>query len=280
MLAELSETDARGDIARIYSEVRELCAVPYVASLHRHLATRPGWLEWCWAAARPAFLSGEAQTAAWRAAASVSVAPMPALSASALRLMGVDAPAARSIRAVCESFIRVSPTNLMLVGLVRGQLEREAVSEPAAGPAADWTPPEPLPTLPAMVDTGSVTEDVRNVLMQLSNDVAGQPFVPGFYRMLGHWPAYLAHAATLLGPRFDDPATVAACDAVVAAVDAAAEQVFRGLPPPPASVPRPPRDEHAEVLEIMRRYRKTSPEMVVFGTLLRDALPSQNGVKS
>ena len=60
MLAELSETDARGEIARIYAEVRALCAVPYVSSLHRHLATRPGWLEWCWAAVRPAYLSGDA----------------------------------------------------------------------------------------------------------------------------------------------------------------------------------------------------------------------------
>jgi hypothetical protein len=273
MLAELSESDARGDIARIYSEVRELCAVPYVASLHRHLATRPGWLEWCWAVARPAFVSGEAQTAAWNAAASVEVAPMPMLSTSALRLMGVDGDALPSIRAVCESFIHVSPTNLLLVALVRGQLgRRDADGESTAAPTG-WTPPEPLPELPAMVDTQAAQADVRNVLMQLSNDVAGNPFVPGFYRMLGHWPAYLAHAATLLGPRFSDPATVTACDAVVAAVDRAAEGVLAGLPPPTGSVPRPPEVEHEEVLEIMRRYRKTSPEMVVFGTLLRDALP-------
>jgi len=44
MLAELQERDATGEIARIYAEIRRLWAVPYVSSLQRHLATRPGWL--------------------------------------------------------------------------------------------------------------------------------------------------------------------------------------------------------------------------------------------
>ena len=39
MLAELSEADASGELAQIYAEIRTLCAVPYVSSLQRHLAT-------------------------------------------------------------------------------------------------------------------------------------------------------------------------------------------------------------------------------------------------
>jgi hypothetical protein len=58
MLTELRERDATGEIAAIYDEIRRLWAVPYVSSLQRHLATRPGWLEWTWAALRPAFASG------------------------------------------------------------------------------------------------------------------------------------------------------------------------------------------------------------------------------
>lgn len=271
MLAELSEVDARGEIAGIYTEVRALCAVPYVSSLHRHLATRPGWLEWCWAAVRPAYADGSAQTGAW-AAATAQVAPLPGLSRSALRLLGVDAVAAAGIRAVCESFIRVSPTNLMFTALVRGQLRREALTAAPATPAP-WTPPAPLPALPSMIDAGAAPPDLQALLMQLANTVDGQPFVPGLYRMLAHWPAYLAHAATVLAPRFTDPETVSACQAVAARVDAAAAGVLAKLPPPPPAPPRPPAAEHAGVLEVMDRYRKTSPEMVVLGTLLRDALP-------
>ena len=46
MLAELPEGKATGELAKIYAEIRRLWAVPYVSSLQRHLATRPGWLEW------------------------------------------------------------------------------------------------------------------------------------------------------------------------------------------------------------------------------------------
>ncbi len=273
MLPELSESQAEGEIARIYAEVRTLCAVPYVSSLHRHLATRPGWLEWCWAAVRPAFVNGKAQNAAWAAAAGARVPPLPAISASALRLMGVDAAARDSIRAVCESFVRVSPTNLMFVALVRAQLRRVGGAA-IRDAASSWTPPPALPELPEMVDMDSAGADLRATLLQLRNTVAGQPFVPGLYRMLGHWPAYLAHVATVLGPRFDDPRIVQACHALAGRVDAASASVAAGLPPPPAAVPRPSVDEHADVLAVMERYRKTSPEMVVLGALLRDALPA------
>lgn len=276
MLPELSESQARGEIARIYAEVRELCAVPYVSSLHRHLATRPGWLEWCWSAVRPAFVSGQAQRAAWAAAADVQVAPLPPLTRAALILMGVDAVAEARIRAVCESFVRVSPTNLMFVALVRGQLGREdgAAPPPAAAPA--WTPPPALPALPAMVDMDRADAALRDTLLTLSNTVAGQPFVPGIYRMLAHWPAYLAHVATELGPHFADAHTTQACHGIAQRVDAASAGVLDALPPAPASPPRPPTSERDQVLEVMTRYRETSPQMVLFGTLLRDALPSRD----
>jgi hypothetical protein len=274
MLPELSESQARGEVSHIYAEVRELCAVPYVSSLHRHLATRPGWLEWCWSAVRPAFVSGQAQTAAWAAAATVQVAPLPPLTRAALSLLGVDGAAEAHIRAVCESFVRVSPTNLMFVALVRAQLERSDGASSPPATAATWTPSPSLPALPAMVDMTRADAALRDTLLTLSNTVAGQPFVPGLYRMLAHWPAYLAHIATELGPYFADTHTTQACHGIAQRVDAASAGVLDALPPAPTSPPRPPASEHAEVFEVMSRYRETSPQMVLFGTLLRDALPS------
>lgn len=64
MRAELAESKASGEVAAIYAEVRRLCAVPYVSSLQRHLATRPGWLEWAWTVIGPAFQGGLAQETA------------------------------------------------------------------------------------------------------------------------------------------------------------------------------------------------------------------------
>ena len=139
VLAELAERDAAGEIAAIYAEIRRLWAVPYVSSLQRHLAARPGWLEWVWAALHPVFADGRAQTAAWQAVALVDVPRLAPIARDALRVWGVDAAGEATIRAVCESFVRVSPVNLVLSGLLRRLLDGErphAVERPHGRPAA------------------------------------------------------------------------------------------------------------------------------------------------
>ena len=273
MLPELSEQDATGDIARIYHEIRTFCAVPYVSSLQRHLATRPGWLEWAWAIVRPAFIDGSAQTQAWKLATELDLRPLPALSQSALHLFGVDAAGKQAIRNICTNFIRVSPTNLMLSGLLRQVLEGKTPSGTATT-SDSWKPPSPLPNLPALVHPDDLTADERAVLLQFGTEVDGQPFIPGLYRMLAHWPVYLAHVATVLVPRFTDAATRACCQSLAQRIDDAIPSLFDCLPALTNLPPTPPHDEFGAVLEALNRYRKTSPEMVVFGTLILDALPA------
>jgi len=155
MLAELRERDATGEIAAIYNEIRRLWAVPYVSSLQRHLATRPGWLEWTWAALRPAFASGGAQVAAWRAAEGLTVPRLAPISRHALRVWGVDANGEAAIRAACASFVRVSPVNLVLSGLLRRLLRGDRPTG-AATDTRGWTPPAPLGPLPVLVDPAAL----------------------------------------------------------------------------------------------------------------------------
>ena len=112
------------------------------------------------------------------------------------------------------------------------------------------------------------------MLATLGTTVSGQPFVPGLYRMLATWPPFLAHVSTVLKPHLDDAATRAACQRLLDAIDAEIPAVFAALPAPPATLPGPPASEFGEVLAALDTYRKTSPEMVVFGRMLGDALPA------
>jgi hypothetical protein len=165
----------------------------------------------------------------------------------------------------------VAPINLMLSGLLRRVLHGE---RPAGAPeAAAWTPPPPLGPLPALVDAATLPPAQRTVLASLGTAVGGEPFVPGLYRMIAAWPGLLAHVATVLRPLLDDGATLAACRRLLAAVDAEIGPVFALLPPLPDSPPRPAADDVPAVLAALDTYRKTSPEMVVFGRMLGDALP-------
>ena len=276
MLAELREQDATGVIAAIYEEIRRLWAVPYVSSLQRHLATRPGWLEWTWAALRPAFASGGAQVAAWNAAEGLTIPRLAPISRDALRVWGVDADGEAALRAACASFVRVSPVNLMLSGLLRRLLRGEKPSGTASHPQ-DWAPPRPLGPLPALVDLAALPPAQQAVLASLGTMVGQEPFVPGLYRMLASWPAFLAHVATVLQPHLQDTATRSACTRLLDAVDAEIPAVFAALPSPPAAPPMPPAAEFADVLAALDTYRKTSPEMVVFARMIGDALPAREG---
>lgn len=275
MLAELPERDAVGEIAVIYAEIRRLCAVSYVSSMQRHLATRPGWLEWAWAALRPAFAGGRAQEAAWRAAEGLDVPRLASITRDALRVWGVDAAGEDAIRTVCGSFIRASPLNLVFSGLLRRLLNGERPTGPGEI-ATGWVPPPLLPALPPLADTGTLPPAERGVLASLGTTVGDQPFIPGLYRLLARWPGFLAHVATVLRPHLDDPRTRASCLRLGQAIDAEVPGVFAALPPVPAQPPPPPAAEIPAVLAALDTYRKTSPEMVVFGRMIRNALPDQD----
>ena len=273
MLAELREADAIGDIAAIYEQIRRLWAVPYVSSLQRHLATRPGWLEWAWAAVGSAFASGVAQRAAWGAAEGLVVPRLAPISRDALAVWGVDATGEAAIRATCASFVRVSPVNLVLAGLLRRLLNGERPTGVNGTPSPAWSPPPSLGPLPALADPARLPPAARALLATLGATVGEQIFVPGLYRMLAAWPAFLAHVVTVLRPHLDDPATRAAGQRLLTAVDAEIPRVFATLPPLPPGPAMPPAIEFAEVLAALDTYRKTSPEMVVFGWMLGDSLP-------
>lgn len=277
MLAELAESDAKGQIADIYDEIRRLWAVPYVSSVYKHMATRPGLLEWAWDGVAPVFRDGSAQEAAWRAAADFKLADTAPIPRQALRVWGISAADEATIRSLCEGFARVSPVNLVFAGLMRRILAGESRGS-AATPAfmANWSPPAAVATPPAMVDPAKLPPEQRAVLMTFGKGVGDTPFVPGLYRMLARWPSLTAHLATTLAARIDAPETLAAYDGLRGRLDEVAAGCLARLPASTArSAPAAPdAAERTHLLAVLDTYRRTSPEMVAFGRLIRDAMPS------
>jgi hypothetical protein len=270
LLGELLEDQATAEIAAIYAEIRRFSGVPYVSSLQRYLATMPGVLEWAWRAVRPAMVSGVIPETGWRLARAVRIPALPRVSAAVLRTWGVDTAGLTAIRNIAENFVRVSPVNLMTGACLRLLLTG---TRPAGGDfAGDWTPPVMLAPMPGNIDPATLSPDRQAVLMQLATEMDGKPFVPALYRQLAHWPAFLAWIATELGPRFaaseTGPARAAFRDAAWNEAPAIVSRL-PGLPdlapPDPATVTR--------ILAAIEGYATTSPEMVMFGRLILDALP-------
>lgn len=275
MLAEINERDATGEIARIFEEVRALWGVPYVSAIHRHLATRPGVLEWAWEAVRPAFLSGRAQEAGWRAARDLGMPPLDPITRAALGVWGLDDAAVGTVRSTASGFERVAPVNMIFAGLVKRLLEGATPGGSTAAGATAWTPPASLPAPPPMVALESLDPAAREVLLTFATHAGGKPFVPGLYRMLAHWPSLVAHLATVLAPRLDSPQMTAACDEIRSRIDAAVPDVLAALPAIPTRRSMPGDAERTHFLTVGATYRKTSPELIVLGKLIREALPRE-----
>jgi hypothetical protein len=127
-----------------------------------------------------------------------------------------------------------------------------------------------LAPLPELVNVDDLADPERDVLMTLSTTVDGQVFIPGLYRMLAHWPAWLARvAAELVSVR--DVADHA-CVELAEGIDALIPALMQGLP-----ISDPPLTggaaEAANVVDAIDRYRETSPQMVVYCKMLKSSLP-------
>ena len=267
---ELSEADATGRIAEIYAEIRHFYGVPYVSSLQRHLATIPGVLEWAWDAVRPAFASGLLPERAWALAAEVDSATLSEALARRPALAGRRCRGLETIRTVCRSFETVAPLNMAIGGAVRALLHGADASGTRLPPARHMAAAAPLPQPTGNPAPDAVATDTRP-LLQLATDMDGETFIPGLYRQLAHWPAYLAHAATQLEPLFIRPRCMPRrCHACAAASPPPCRNswpCYQPAPPPPPDAPA----EH--ILAAIETYQGTSPQMITFGRLLREALP-------
>jgi hypothetical protein len=273
-LREITESEASGAIASIYDEIREAYAAPYVSSLFRHLATYPDLLEWIWEVARPAFKSGMMQHTGWTHVDVSALAPLPAIPCPELTSLGVSGADEAVIRDVCRTFTRVSPINLVFAGCMRRLLLGEAGMIGTESPPAARALPAALPRLPGMVPWGDLDPDRRAVVDVFETELAGEAFVPGLYRILAHWPDYLAHVAQALGPSLSDPQTLTSCEVIANRIVDTAPKVLATLAPPSEPAPISPAETEL-VLSAIQTYRGTSPQMVGFGTLLLNALPPE-----
>jgi hypothetical protein len=266
LLAELAEREATGEKAAIYAELKRLGGVPMVALIFRHLATRPGVLEWAWRAIGPAWQSGLLQETAWRIAREASLVPIAPIPREALAALGIDASGIAQIRAACEAYNRANPENMLSVLCLLRLLEGQAAVEPRSARA--WTPPLPPGPLAPMIDLQAMSGEVSALL-----DLVAAPGEPGaprvvqsLYRHLAQRPAYLALAITLLRQRFDDGSIDTATRAIVARMNAAADGIAQSLEAPATPDPG--------AREVLTRFSGgVIPQMIVVGRLLEEALP-------
>jgi hypothetical protein len=271
---DLPEDQATGRVAEIYDEIRTFGAVPYVSSLQRQLATVPGCLEWLWEAVRPAFIDGSVPEAAWGAVQGLDLPVLVPVPRPALRAMGVGRDGEAVLQGIYETFLRASPVNMVTASLM-GYLLAAGVADESMEPAGapSWQPPAPPPPLPGFPSDAELGLEGTALLNLFTVDMDGSTFVPGLYRLLAHWPGYLAHVAVEILPLFQRPDILATCHDIVERIDAVVPPLSRSLKASPKPFDAATADALRGSLGVYRGT--TSPQMIVFSTLLRDALPGR-----
>ena len=271
MLKDIDEDQAKGEIAAIYSEIRDLWGVPYVSAVHRHMASRPGLLEWAWEAVGPAFRNGRAQVAAETAICDLELAELDKIDANVLNLWRVEPIGEATARTVADNFVRVAPANMMFAALLQ-RVIGESVAIDLTEAETVWQRPPPLPPLPAMVEIDALDDVERAVVMRFAAEMNGKPFVPGLYRMLAHWPGLLAHLATVLPAVLDSRQTALAYDHIRQRIDEAAAGFTMARPVGDLARQKPSTEDLNQFQTIAKTYRITSPEMIVAGGTISRAL--------
>ena len=206
-LPSIAEANAEGEVAELYADIRETLNMSFVNLVWRALAAVPGGLRWTWTTMKPMYQSGVAYAEARGLQEALEVPFLPRLSPAALRAVGVDAEAERSIRAALDGYQRGNPLNTVTFSAVMVRLRGEEPSQETLPPPEVAPPPSRFGAAPAMLNFDQMDETtaamVRAVNL-LGADEAGARVQVSLPRNLAHWPGFLALYWTSLAAVHDD----------------------------------------------------------------------------
>ena len=192
------ETEARGEIAEIYADIRKVLGTSVVNLIWRNLATMPGALQWTWSTVRPLY-EGAAPKHAEAVRRTIALPECPGFSADTLLAAGIGESDQAIIRNVLDSYQYTNALALVVLSALLAHYEPRPAG--AAKPAN--SAPSPLgakiPELPPM---DALDPEVAALVAELNGfgeDTEPQ-LIASMYRHLAYWPSYLALVRTMLAP--------------------------------------------------------------------------------
>ncbi|MGI4939023.1 MAG: hypothetical protein ACRYHQ_00390 [Janthinobacterium lividum] len=272
------ETEATGETAAVFAELRTVLGVPFVNLIWRHLATIPGGLDWTWSLLRPLYGSAALEEAAQALCARINVACLP-LDGFVYDAVGVDTEARRAIAALIVDYNRANALNFLALSMACRVLRGEHLVPTTAAPRAASAVPSPgvvgvaTPPLPTM---NALSPALHALVLDFDSfgRIAPSTAVASLYRHLGHWPGFLALAHTALAASHRDGRLRMQQEMLI---ERSREIVTLRLEPLlPAVPPLPGAAERDRILLALDEFtRLMIGRMVVMGTALLALLPGE-----
>ena len=270
---EVPFAEATGDVRLIYDAISEALGVGLVNLVYRHLATRPGCLEWTWSLLGRNLQDGTLARHGERLVALVGESADSAHTGQAISLagLGLNEGDAASVLRTIDAYNRANPVNA-----VAFQLLRMAVKDDLAAPR--FVPPSPgrarLDALLPMAAFDGLPAATHDLLRRLAAQTVGAdaPMIPSLFRHFTDWPELLEAFSEIfraLGDSVEQKALVAR---VMAAAEEYAGAVFGDLPDSGDGAVRLAPPLRAAVAETAENFVPAICNMIVIGAMLRPNL--------
>lgn len=191
--AEIPLADATGNVRLIYDAIADALGARLVNLAYRHLATKPGCLEWSWSVLEAGLRTGTFARDAQRLVAPLerqAVGAGRSLSELGLR----RSEAERALRTV-DAYNRANPINAVCLQVL-GRAVREA------RPAPRFRPPSAaardLDVLLPMAPLDGLPASTLELLRDLARLTVGGTIVPSIFRHFTDWPDLLRAFSEIL----------------------------------------------------------------------------------
>lgn len=273
---QIPETEAQGEIAELYADIRAVTTIPLINLIYRSIAAVPGALRAVWTLLRPFYDSGLAGSLGRAMIAELLLPELPQIPSACLKVAGLTAANVQEIADVLDSYAIGNAMNLLGMSVLLQALNCEPREPAAPRPTQRDKPLDPGPRLiPPLLPMEALSEDTRELVSRL--DCLGEGSVadrvaPSLFRHLAHWPMFLCLAAVHLLPADADGSLAAAARSTQAHAVRSAKTLALALPTDAVS------GLHFASLEQVRTVASqfvgvTIPRLLPMCLLLRRSLP-------
>jgi hypothetical protein len=192
------ESEATGNVAEIFADIRQVLGTSIVNLIWRNLATIPGALEWTWSAAKPLYL-GPAPGYAESLRRAIELPAARPFSSDTFAVAGLSQDDVAKIRDILDSYDYTNALALVVLSALIMHFEptQHETVRPLDG--APRPPGAKLPDLPVMQ---SLKPEVARLIEELNGfgEDTDKSLIASMYRHLGYWPTYLSLVRTMLVP--------------------------------------------------------------------------------
>ena len=242
----IRESEAEGETAAIFADIRASLGASSVNLIWRHLATLPGVLPWAWSAIAPVHRSGAIVTLAADYRAALQLPALPELPDEVLAVLEVGPADRDAIGAVLRGYHFSCTMNILSLNALLLHLDGvvDRASPRAAGKRAAIEKggrPPPMEKMAPLLDPADMSPEVARLAWRLNalGERGDGRILASLYRYLANWPRFLALSWALLAPLDRNGQLVAAIDRALEQADVRARGLCAELAPSPAAFDAP-----------------------------------------